>query len=155
MNVNEVINGDIATIIDFLKEKNLILSEPPNCNNCYNLMVWQNRNSVCDKFTWRCTKCSSYTTIRKHSFFSLFRTSLSILIKLILYWAIQTPQIVQTKLLQISRNTIISFQQSMRLIAIRALNKDNVVLGGNGMVVEVDESLFIKVKHHKGKDLKR
>lgn len=28
-------------------------------------------------------------------------------------------------------------------------------MGGKGKVVEIDESLFVKVKHWKGKDLKR
>ncbi len=28
-------------------------------------------------------------------------------------------------------------------------------MGGPDKIVEIDESLFIKVKHHKGKDLKR
>ena len=28
-------------------------------------------------------------------------------------------------------------------------------MGGPNKILEIDESLFIKVKHHKGKDLKR
>jgi hypothetical protein len=39
--------------------------------------------------------------------------------------------------------------------AVKDLDKENLVVGGNRMVVEIDESCFVKVKHHKGKDLKR
>ncbi|CAF1098826.1 unnamed protein product, partial [Brachionus calyciflorus] len=35
------------------------------------------------------------------------------------------------------------------------LNKSNFRLGGEKKIVEIDESLFIKLKHFKGKDLKR
>jgi len=35
------------------------------------------------------------------------------------------------------------------------LNKEDFVLGGDGKIVEIDESMFARVKHHRGKDLKR
>jgi hypothetical protein len=51
--------------------------------------------------------------------------------------------------------TISEIQQQIRLATSRAVDKTNVVLGGEGKIVEIDESLFVKVKHHKGKDLRR
>jgi hypothetical protein len=54
-----------------------------------------------------------------------------------------------------SRNTLTACLQKQRHVAFVAFEKDNVVLGGRNMVVEIDESLFIKVKHFKGKDLAR
>ena len=71
------------------------------------------------------------------------------------YWAIETRQMDQSEFLAVCRATIISLQQTLRLIAVKAFNVNELVLGGNGKIVEVDESLFIKVKHHKGKDMKR
>jgi hypothetical protein len=35
------------------------------------------------------------------------------------------------------------------------VRKNKIMLGGKGKVVEIDESLLAKVKHHRGKDLKR
>lgn len=32
---------------------------------------------------------------------------------------------------------------------------DDIKLGGEGVIVEIDESMFAKIKHFKGKDLKR
>jgi hypothetical protein len=53
----------------------------------------------------------------------------------------------------VSRQTISSYHQKFRLWAVKELDRTNVRLGGNGIVLEIDESLFVKVKHHKGKDL--
>jgi len=35
------------------------------------------------------------------------------------------------------------------------LDKNNIKLGGKNVIVEIDESMFARVKHHRGKDLKR
>ncbi|CAF1001630.1 unnamed protein product [Brachionus calyciflorus] len=40
-------------------------------------------------------------------------------------------------------------------IVYKDLDKENLSLGGNGEVVEIEESLFVRIKHHNGKDLKR
>ncbi|CAF0826290.1 unnamed protein product [Brachionus calyciflorus] len=109
---------------------------------------------VVDGRVWSCS-CGRRKSIRTNSFFSQFSLSLKIILKLILYWALQMEQIDQAKLLGISRPTIISFQQRLRLIACKALDKNSLKLGGKNKIVEIDESLFIKFKHFKGKDLKR
>ena len=41
----------------------------------------------------------------------------------------------------------------LRLVANRAAGINNTVLGGHNRVIEIDKSLFVKVKHLKGKDL--
>jgi len=68
---------------------------------------------------------------------------------------IKTPQKEVAKELKKSRNTLTACLQKQRHVAFVAFEKDNVVLGGRNMVVEKDDSLFIKVKHFKGIDLAR
>jgi hypothetical protein len=71
------------------------------------------------------------------------------------HWSVRTPIRTIEKELTISRATVITWFQMFRNLAVKDLDKENLVVGGNRMVVEIDESLFVKVKHHKGKDLKR
>ena len=74
---------------------------------------------------------------------------------MVYHWAIKTPQKVICKELNVSRNTVIAWQQKFKLIAVKEFDRTNLTLGGKNVVIEIDESLFVKVKHHKGKDLGR
>ncbi|CAF1085464.1 unnamed protein product, partial [Brachionus calyciflorus] len=124
------------------------------CEKCGKLCEIKSREDVVDRFVWRCS-CSWRRTIRKNTFIGQFVISLQLILKLILHWALQTSQTDQSKLLGLSRETIVTFQQKLRLIACQSLNKDSVKLGGRNKIVEIDESFFVKVKNFKGKDLKR
>ena len=57
--------------------------------------------------------------------------------------------------MKISNKTVIKYFKIFRELCIKDLNFDNLQIGGPGVIVEIDESLMAKVKHHKGKDLKR
>ncbi|CAF1063061.1 unnamed protein product [Brachionus calyciflorus] len=56
---------------------------------------------------------------------------------------------------KLSDGMIISLYSKLRQACSLKLDKENLTLGGIGRIVEIDESLYCKVKHHKGKDLKR
>jgi len=53
------------------------------------------------------------------------------------------------------RQTLGDFYSSLRNVCTLALDKKNLKLGGEGQIVEIDESLFARVKHKVGKDLFR
>jgi hypothetical protein len=57
--------------------------------------------------------------------------------------------------LDIGRNSITTWQQNFKLLAVKAFDKNSFRLAGTNVEVEIDESLFIKVTHHKGNDLAR
>ncbi|CAF1016020.1 unnamed protein product [Brachionus calyciflorus] len=42
-----------------------------------------------------------------------------------------------------------------RQLASLGIDKNNLLLGGNGKIAEIDESLYVRVKYNRGKDLKR
>lgn len=113
------------------------------------------RSDVADKFGWRCTKCCKRVTLRSGTFFEGIRISFIFMFRLISHWALQTRQVDQVDLIEIDRKTVGSFQQRLRQVANVAMARSDIKLGGPGRIVEIDESLFIKVKHNRGKDLRR
>ncbi|CAF0978825.1 unnamed protein product [Brachionus calyciflorus] len=145
---------DNLTIINWLQEKSII-PKVVVCTRCLNNLKLQKRADTIDGYGWRCSKCSTRKSIRTNTFLSQFNMPIKVILKLIFFWSIQTRQVDQADFLGVSRQTIVTFQQKLRLAALRSLDKSNVKLGGQNKVVEIDESLFIKVKHYKGKDLKR
>ncbi|CAF1005106.1 unnamed protein product [Brachionus calyciflorus] len=146
-------SNDKLKIIKWLQHKKIIPVELVcKCSNNFKL---QERKDIVDGYNWRCTKCSTRRSIRTGTFMADFNISLNVILKLILYWSIQTRQLDQSDFIQISRQTIITFQQKVRLVIVKNFNPSGFTLGGPGTIVEIDESLFIKVKHNKGKDLFR
>ena len=119
-------------------------------------LTLQPRNDlVNDCCGWRCTKCSTRKSIRADTFFHSSAIAFSEFLRIVLHWGLQTRQTDQVGLIERSRQTIITMQQKLRTVAVKALDKENQQLGGRNKVVEIDESLFVRVKHGKGKDLKR
>ncbi|CAF1028278.1 unnamed protein product [Brachionus calyciflorus] len=116
---------------------------------------WEVRKSISDCFTWRCSKCGSSSTKRYNSCFSYFDKEIIAILTVIFYWCFQMVQSDIIEIVDISRPTINKIFQKLRLITIEELNKEKVILGGPGEVVEIDESLFVQVKHGVGKDLAR
>ncbi|RNA02341.1 transposase [Brachionus plicatilis] len=155
MEINEIFESkDNLEVISWLQDRKLIPSEL-YCIKCSNPLKLQPRKDVVDSYGWRCSKCSTRRSIRTGTFFEAFNICLQSILKMIFFWSIQTRQIDQVDFLGISRNTIIKFQKLLRIVALKALNKSNFRLGGENKIVEIDESLFVKVKHFKGKDLRR
>ncbi len=48
-----------------------------------------------------------------------------------------------------------AYKRRLRLIILTMFNKNDIRIGGEGRIVEIDESLFIKVKHNRGRDILR
>ena len=92
------------------------------------------RNNVGDQYWWRCTKCLRFTTVR---------------------WALQHVQNDICQSVEISKQTLTSFFQEIRLVVVNDFKRGELILGGAGMEVQIDESIFLRVKHNRGKDLKR
>ena len=55
----------------------------------------------------------------------------------------------------IYRDTVGDLFRRLRNIASLLIDKQNIKLGGDGLIIEIDESLAAKVKHHREKHLIR
>lgn len=67
----------------------------------------------------------------------------------------ETKQRDIESILNCGRTTVSRYFKALRQLCTIDLDRENSMLGGQSVVVEIDESLFARVKHHKGKDLKR
>lgn len=146
-------NKDNYEVIKYLQAKKL-LHKSRKCRNGHDMHI-EERSDVEDKYRWRCSTCSQSIALRKGTFFEGFKLPFQKMLKLFVQWGLQTRQSDQENIVGCKRQVICNFQQKVRLVTSKALNKSAIILGGPGKVVEIDESLFVKVKHHKGKDLKR
>jgi hypothetical protein len=113
-------------------------------------MKHDKRKDSIDIDAWRCSKCTKRVALRRDTFFEASKIAITTILQLIMYWATQMRQVDQARLLGLNTKTICSLQQQFRTVINQALNKSNIRLGGPGRVVEIDESLFIKVKPHRG-----
>ena len=125
-----------------------LLAFGPQVCRCGYKMKLLDENRTSDVYVWRCTKCSNTRTVRWRSIFENSRLPLDQWIKIIFHWSIQTTQVDQGDVMDVNRNTVGSIQQKIRIVAIKELNRSNFMPGGQNAVIEIDESLFVRVKHH-------
>ncbi len=83
-----------------------------------------------------------------------------LILQIIHFWSIGIG-IIRTKELlnhldsKLNEHIIIKVHKLLRNVAAWAYKKENVQLGGQGMIVEIDETLMFKVKYNRGNALKR
>ncbi|CAF0955135.1 unnamed protein product [Brachionus calyciflorus] len=95
------------------------------------------------------------------SFFSLFKKPLKVILAVLKCWSAQITINKTISLIDlnfdetISDDCVMSIFYKLRQISTLSLDKKNLKLGGRGRIVEIDESMYAKVKHWVGKDLSR
>ncbi|CAF0881397.1 unnamed protein product [Brachionus calyciflorus] len=123
------------------------------CDKCQTKCRLAKRKIV-DEFSWRCSKCTKYYSIKHGSFFEQFnKTSILKVLEVIEYWSKGRKQCDMEQTLNISKPTSIRICKFLRQLCYLDLDKDNFRCGGPNQIVEIDESVFNKVKYNKGKDM--
>ena len=111
-----------------------------------------------DGWWWRCSpkNCQKTKSIRAGTFFFESKIHLWEVLLLIFNFAFEFLNTTTRNLVgTVSTHTIGNYKRRLRLIILTMFNKKNIKLGGEGRIVEIDESLFIKVKHNRGRDMLR
>ena len=149
--IRDAYAGNVPDIVRFLIERNN-LKDNPDCQKvakdgtpCAGSMSLVNRAGTSERISWRCKSCRTYLSVRHDSFYSQFRSVLSNLILFIYHWAIESTIESTSSLLDVSPSTIVSFNQALRVVLLKDLKRDKIVLGGDDRIVEIDESLFVRV----------
>ena len=63
-------------------------------------------------------------------------------IKLILYWVLNTSNVITAPAVGVCEQTVDYFFHGLRNIVIRDYDRANNKLGGEGIIVEIDKSFF-------------
>jgi hypothetical protein len=138
------------------------------CNNnkkpCFNVKRALKRRrtayAVLSIINWRCPRCQTFNTLNEGTFFEQFKLPVFEILSIIKCWSLEltickTIDYLRMDNTAICRQAIAKIFKAIRMVCSVALNKKEIRLGGENLTVQIDESLFAKVKHHVGKDLAR
>ena len=155
---NVIISKDPTAVIDYYVQHKL-LGDVCNCPTCQSSMEMVTRptTSAKDGFGWRCAnqrcpKCRTYRTIRAGSFFERSRITLDKWLYVTYLWSQGTKVNSVERQVQIGEKTVIQMFQYLRDVCSTKLLSTPVELGGPGVIVQIDESLFNhKSKYNRGR----
>lgn len=105
-------------------------------------MTEKSRNDVSDGVSWWCRRCKGRKTIREGSFFSKSRLTLQQWLLLIYWWARQYPVTDAAKETNVDKGTACDVYRWLREVCSTRLLRTRIVLGGPGVIVQIDESLY-------------
>ena len=146
-----ICSDDRMDVINYLMSVGL-LTKSRSCPTCSLEMVLGQKKQLNDGFAWHCvkSKCGSrsYHSVREGSYFSKSKLPLDKYIHLFYLWSqdIQSKDVAET--LGISGKSTMQHLQ----VCTSELLQNQTQLGGQGVVVQIDESLFRhKAKYHRGR----
>jgi hypothetical protein len=143
--LNHIFNNEDACI-QFLFDRS-IFYRTRKCPKCLDEMtLCIKRNS------FRCykTTCLSEVSIRKNSFFDRHMLSCSKILRLGWFWLNKVSATSIVSMTGHSSATVTSFLNYYRQLVASTLDMEKNIIGGEGVIVEIDESKIAKRKYHKG-----
>ncbi|KAE9121982.1 hypothetical protein PF010_g6903 [Phytophthora fragariae] len=129
-----------------------LLANRMACPKCANAMRLTGSGNM---ERWRCGRpsCRVKRSARANSFFSGSRAKLRQLVKILWFWATQTPAGSATEFTAASPTTITQWYTYARDVCSAEMLRCDMEVGGVGHVVEIDEtSLRKKQKYNRGKN---
>lgn len=109
------------------------------------------RIEISDKYEWRCTKkiCRLKRSICKGMWFELSRLTFIQLLQTTYFWALRYHERITLHEMSISEKTCVDCYRFCREICAEIVLADGNKIGGQSIVVEIDESKFEKGKYHR------
>ena len=153
-----IIFGDKSKLIEWMKNKGLLASRM-DCTKCNNgtamvLTEQTEQGGSKDGYTWRSPQCYTMKTIRAGSFFAKSKLPLNKWIFLLYLWSLDVGVCTAALQAEISQVTAVDVYQFCRdVCSTRLINDGPTMLGGDGVVVQIDELLFVhkyKVSNYSG-----
>lgn len=136
-------------------EKLSILPNARTCSKCLSPMRKSKDKSRGDKQKWVCTSktiCGRITTIRSGTWLARSKLSLAQIAKIMFCWSHKLPQKFAVLETGVSAHSMVDWYNFCRdICSLALLNQETIKIGGEGKIVEIDESKFGKRKYNKGK----
>lgn len=106
-----------------------------------------------DNHFWKCSdkRCGKKVSIRTGSWFSGHNLTLEQILLITYFWIYKVEQEFVKHELTICNQTIVDWYNYCREVCVSILQEDSELVGGVGVIVEIDESKFGKRKYHKGR----
>ena len=138
-----ILYGSHDCLLVYLKQQRL-LARDATCITCGSPMQWKHRGNVQDNYTWRCrnSRCRKMLSIRHGSFFEKSKLSLKNWLHVIYLWAVDTPLKTTVEAIGISARTTVNLYNFLRDVCSWKLLQQPILLGGPGVIVQIDKSLF-------------
>lgn len=134
----------------FLRDRGILKREPPTCSNCQRQMTEIKRSNQQIK-SWRCpSHKGKLISLKRGSFLEGSNLPLETFVQLY-FWVYQTPVMKCSVMTKVSQSTAVIWYGYFQGICSKQLLKNPIKLGGSGVVVEIDESVISKMKHHRGR----
>jgi len=136
-----------------------VLKRDVVCDICGDNMKLHNQNSSADGKVFGCGKlrCGrARKSVREGSFFWGYKQPLEKLIRFVYEWAEETKQKKICRELGICKKTAVSLSDRLRHIVyshVQVVNSSNFI-GGEGKVVEIDETVVARRKYNVGRRVK-
>lgn len=130
--------------INYLIE-NRCLNYRDTCEHCGGQVFFKSK-------LFRCKKdgCRKSWSIFKNSFFSKTKLNTNTILELGYYWLCECSYSSVIKIMGLSSKTICAYYKYFRQLVASSLDQNDDIIGGDGIIVEVDESKFGRRKYHRG-----
>lgn len=140
---------DKESCVRFLQQKG-ILHNPRRCPNLHNMTL-----SLADRQDrWRCNQrcCRFDSTVRSDTWLAGSKLPYKTIIFFCYCWAHEMTSIAfcERELLM-DDNTVVDWNNYLREVCAMTIINNPAIIGGPGLTVEIDESLFSKRKNHRGR----
>lgn len=141
----EILFNDVAAT-QYLLDKH-VFYDNITCSKCGSAMEKQINNGV-----FRCTRrtCSTKSSLRAHTFFYGSKLNCAQILLLAKLWLDKVSITSAMGLSGHSANTVVGFYRHFRQLVSSALDVEDTIIGGQGVIVEIDETKLGKRKYNRG-----
>jgi transposase-like protein/IS1 family transposase len=138
--------------LDFSRRVGLV-KESMTCIICGSSMSLVSTTKSSSNQRWRCPRpCRKETSVLQYSFFEGSKLELGVVLEFIYRWAYEDCSFKTiTHELNMAAESYVNWRSYLREVCALKLLQEDIMLGGEGIEVQIDESLFVRRKYNRGR----